>query len=172
MFLEEYGLYREFIMSHFLHEQESKTIAYGYDRLFDYVFIMIYQDEDMIYSNINDKRINYVNQIDFTYFDKVLRKHGLNLPDEEKINILKERATYLDSFELEDHLIKSRVNLELEGKDDLEFVVEVGQHFENIIWYENIGQKEYFSNIVDAYTRVNIINGAFVYDYEDIKEGN
>lgn len=156
-------------MSQYKHNTKNKTIIYGYDKQMDYIFIMLFNHKDkMIYSNIDDRTIDFTSQIDFTYFEKILETFNVELPEEEKIKVLKERAEYLDTLETIDYQIKARFNSDLIGEDDRKFGIEIGQILPLTEWSLNIQEYEFFKSEIDALTRVNIINGAFIDSWSDL----
>jgi hypothetical protein len=67
-------------MSRYNEKVNNHLIEVGYDEQMDYIFMMIHKDDEMIYSNVEDKRVMFTEHKDFTHFYKVLEEFNLNLP--------------------------------------------------------------------------------------------
>lgn len=124
----------------------------------------------MVYSNLNDTNINFSNEIDFTHFDKILEEFNISLPESEKIKVIKERLEYLDTIDDIPFRIKARYSNDLVGApgSKKQFGIEVGQRIGDSDCFDNIEHYEFFESKLEAYTRVNQINGAFIDDWQDI----
>ncbi len=152
-------------MSNYKIKSKNLIIECGYDRPMDYVFVQLIKDDEYLYSNINDCDIDFTCQTDFTYFDEKLKEFQVEIPEELKVKVLKDRAEFLDSLEIIPLQITASIESS-EKEDKCRIVVLIGQHLNKSSY--PILKKEYFKSKSSALTRINQINGSFVDDIDDI----
>lgn len=152
-------------MSNYKIKSKNLIIECGYDRPMDYVFVQLIKENEYLYSNINDCEIDFTCQTDFTYFDEKLKEFQVEIPEEFKVKVLKDRAEFLDSLEIIPLQIYSSIESS-EKEDKCSFTILIGQHINKNSYA--ILKKEYFKSKSDALTRINQINGSFVDDIDDI----
>lgn len=156
-------------MSNYTHTADEITIEVGFEKSRDYIFVQVIKGNDYLYSNLDDRDINYLNQIDFTYFDEKLKSLSIEIPEKLKIKTLQDRAKYLDSLDPMLGQIKAGYNPDLVSEDDRKFGIEIGKELPGYDWSLNIEEYEYFHTESEALTRVNLINGAFIDDWDDLE---
>ena len=153
-------------MSNYKIKSQNLIIECGYDRPMDYVFVQLIQNDEYLYSNLNDCDIDFTCQTDFTYFDKKLKKEfNVEVPEELKVKVLEDRAEFLDLLEIIPLQITASIESS-EKEDKCSFTILIGQHINKNSYA--ILKKEYFKSKSDALTRINQINGSFVDDIDDI----
>jgi hypothetical protein len=145
-------------------------IECGYDRPMDYVFVQVIENNDYLYSNLDDHEIDCFKQTDFTLFDEKLKSLSLEIPEDLKIKTLLDRTKYLENLESIPFQIIAGFNADLISEDDRKFGIEIGQYIPGYEWTDNIKEYEYFKTKSEALTRVNQINGAFIDDWDDLNE--
>lgn len=151
---------------------DGNILECGYDNRMDFVFVQVIdtKNEDYLYSNLNDMEINFPDIIDFEYFDEVLAKLNYEVPEELKIQVLKDRALKLSTFEnIHMQIVAFYDENHCDKEKEDKFVVAIGQLIENKSAHENILMYEYYDKLSLAFARINQINGAFVDDIDDIK---
>ena len=144
-------------------------IECGYDRPMDYVFVQVIENNDYLYSNLDDHEIDCFKQTDFTHFDEKLKSLGIEIPEDLKIKTLLDRAKYLKTLENIPFQILASYNSDLFSVDDRKFGIEIGQYIPGSDFVFNIQEYEYYKTESEALTRVNQINGAFIDDWDDLE---
>ena len=62
-------------MSQYKFSNNGKNILCGYDTALNYVFMVIFdENEEMVYSNMNDTNICFMNHLDFDYFVQLAKE--------------------------------------------------------------------------------------------------